>query len=163
MLGAVAVGALRSLADEELDPAAALARLNNVLLRTENAGFVTCLCLVLTADGEILLSNAGHLAPYLDGRELPLEAGLPLGIVPGIEYAQADFQLPDQARITLLSDGVIEARSHTGELFGFDRTSEISLLPASEIAAIAHRFGQEDDITVITLNWHTPQIISLPA
>jgi hypothetical protein len=77
--------------------------------------------------------------------------------------AQADFQLPDQARITLLSDGVIEARSHTGELFGFERTSEISHLTASEIAAIAHSFGQEDDITVITLNWHTQQPATIPA
>jgi hypothetical protein len=49
LLGAVAVGALRSLADEAIAPAAVLERLNHVLLRTENSGFVTCLCLVLTS------------------------------------------------------------------------------------------------------------------
>jgi hypothetical protein len=48
----------------------------------------------------------------------------------------------------------VEARSRTGELFGFIRTSQVSQLPASEIAAQAHHFGQEDDITVITLDWH---------
>lgn len=155
MLGAVAVGALRSLADEQIEPAAVLERLNHVLLRTENSGFITCLCLVLTADGEILMANAGHLAPYLDGAEIPMEAGLPLGILDGISYSQSRFMLPPKARLTLLSDGVVEARSRTGELFGFDRTSEVSKLPASEIATIAHQFGQEDDITVITLDWHT--------
>jgi phosphoserine phosphatase RsbU/P len=155
MLGAVAVGALRSMADEQIEPAAALERLNHVLLRTENSGFITCMCLVLTAEGEIIVANAGHLAPYLDGVEIPLEAGLPLGILPGVDYGQAAFMLPSTARLTLLSDGVVEARSSTGELFGFDRTSQVSQLSASEIAAKAHLFGQEDDITVITLDWQT--------
>jgi hypothetical protein len=153
MLGAVAVGALRSLADEQIEPAAVLERLNHVLLRTENVGFTTCLCLVLTSDGQIVLANAGHLAPYLDGVEIPIDAGLPLGILDGITYRQSTFVLPDNARLTLLSDGVVEARSRSGELFGFDRTSRASQLPASEIATIAHQFGQEDDITVITLDW----------
>jgi len=156
MLGAVAVGALRSMADEEISPAIALQRLNHVLLRTENAGFATCLCLILTPVGEIIIANAGHLAPYLDGTELILDPSLPLGIAPGIEYEQASFVLPPAARLTLLSDGVVEARSQAGELYGFERTSQISQLAASEIAARAHAFGQEDDITIITLDWHAP-------
>lgn len=154
MLGAVAVGALRSIADEKVAPNAALERLNNVLLRTKSTGFITCLCMVLSAEGEIILANAGHLSPYLDGAEIPLEANLPLGIVPNVTYSQSTFILPAAARLTLLSDGVVEARSSSGELFGFDRTSQVSRLPASEIAAKAHEFGQEDDITVITLDWH---------
>jgi sigma-B regulation protein RsbU (phosphoserine phosphatase) len=155
MLGAVAVGALRSIADEQVPPSAALERLNHVLLRSENRGFITCLCMVLTTGGEIILANAGHLAPYLNGAELPLDASLPLGMVSGITYSQSTIELPDAARLTLLSDGVVEARSGTGELFGFDRTSEVSRLPAAEIAAKAQEFGQQDDITVITLDWST--------
>jgi len=156
MLGAVAVGALRSIADEDISPATALQRLNHVLLRTENAGFATCLCLILTPAGEVVIANAGHLAPYLDGTELILDPSLPLGIAPGIEYEQASFALPPAARLTLLSDGVVEARSQAGELYGFERTSQISRLAASEIATRAHAFGQEDDITIITLDWHAP-------
>ena len=153
MLGAVAVGALRSIADEQVAPFAALERLNHVLLRSESRGFITCLCMVLTTEGEIVVANAGHLAPYLNGDELPLEASLPLGIIAGITYSQSTFELPAEARLTLLSDGVVEARSGTGEIFGFDRTSQISRLSAAEIAAKAQQFGQEDDITVITLDW----------
>jgi hypothetical protein len=153
MLGAVAVGALRSLADEAIAPAAVLERLNHVLLRTENSGFVTCLCLVLTSEGEVLVSNAGHLAPYLDGAEISVEPGLPLGILAGVHYSEDAFLLPGNSRLTLLSDGVVEARSDSGELFGFERTCEVSQLAASEIADRAHQFGQEDDITVITLDW----------
>jgi serine phosphatase RsbU (regulator of sigma subunit) len=153
MLGAVVVGALRSIADEQVAPAAALERLNQVLLRSESRGFITCLCLVLTTGGEIVLANAGHLAPYLNGTELPVESSLPLGILAGVTYTQSTLELPAAARLTLLSDGVVEARSGAGELFGFDRTSQVSRLSAGEIAAKAHQFGQEDDITVITLDW----------
>ncbi len=155
MLGAVAVGALRSIADEQVAPAVAMERLNQVLLRSENHGFITCLCMVLTTEGKIVVANAGHLAPYLNGKELQLDANLPLGIVGGITYSQSTIELPDAARLTLLSDGVVEARSDAGELFGFDRTSQVSRLPAAEIAAQAQQFGQEDDITVITLDWST--------
>lgn len=159
MLGALAVGALRSVADELLPPATALERLNQVLLRTQNEGFITCLCMVLTELGEVTIANAGHLSPYLDGAEIFVESGLPLGIISGVSYEQREFELPAVARLTLLSDGVVEARSRTGELFGFERTSELSRRPASEIADTAHHFGQEDDITVITLDWNAVYLI----
>jgi hypothetical protein len=156
MLGTLAVGALRSIADEDLEPAAALERLNNVILRTGQEGFITCLCLKLAPDGVITVANAGHLAPYLDGEEMMVEPGLPLGIVPAIEYEQSTLVLPGTARLTLISDGVVEARSRSGELFGFERTTEISRLAAAEIASAAQRFGQQDDITIITLDWVQP-------
>jgi hypothetical protein len=156
MLGTLAVGALRSMADEAIGPAETLARLNSVLLRTSNKGFITCLCMVLTPTGHVTFANAGHLPPYLNGVELPTAAGLPLGIVPHLEYEQSSLLLSGTARLTLLSDGVVEARSETGELYGFERTCGISHLSAKEIAATANSFGQEDDITVITLDWISP-------
>lgn len=158
MLGTLAVGALRSMADEQMEPFAVLGRLNDVILRTENAGFITCLCLELSPGGDVRLSNAGHLAPYLNGVELEVAPGLPLGIVADVVYEQSRFLLPATARLTLLSDGVVEARSRTGELFGFERTTEISQLPASQIARMAHGHGQEDDITIITLDWRAPAL-----
>ncbi|HZZ40863.1 MAG TPA: hypothetical protein VFE06_17130 [Acidobacteriaceae bacterium] len=48
---------------------------------------------------------------------------------------------------------MIEARNDSGELFGFDRTRQISLLSADEIAETAQAFGQQDDITVLTLRY----------
>ena len=153
MLGAVAVGAIRSLADEQVPPARVLERLNQAMIQSESTVFTTCLCLVVTSEGTLIAANAGHLAPYLDGKELPLQANLPLGLLPGAVYEQNTFNLPDKARLMLLSDGVVEARSDSGELFGFDRTCSISTLGAQDIAAQAYRFGQQDDITVITVDW----------
>jgi len=62
-------------------------------------------------------------------------------------------QLAAGDTLTFVSDGVIEARSATGELFGFDRTAAISRQSAESIAAAAQQFGQEDDITVLTLTF----------
>jgi serine phosphatase RsbU (regulator of sigma subunit) len=49
-----------------------------------------------------------------------------------------------------MTDGVVEATSSSGELFGFDRTSAISAQSAADVAA-AQAFGQNDDITVLTI------------
>jgi serine phosphatase RsbU (regulator of sigma subunit) len=48
---------------------------------------------------------------------------------------------------------VVEARSKSGELFGFDRTREISRESAAAIAQAAQSFGQDDDITVVTVEF----------
>ena len=53
--------------------------------------------------------------------------------------------------MTLLTDGVLEARTANGDLFGFERSASLSMQPAAKIAAAAQEFGQEDDITVLSL------------
>jgi hypothetical protein len=156
MQGTLLVGALRALAGEPLGPAEVLQRLNGVALRAGHSGFSTCLCMLISPAGELRAANAGHLAPYLNGVELEVESGLPLGLVPDAEYAERRFRLPAQARLTLLSDGVVEARSRSGELFGFARTGDVSGRGAQEIADLAKRYGQTDDITVVTLDWREP-------
>jgi serine phosphatase RsbU (regulator of sigma subunit) len=97
------------------------------------------------------LSNAGHIAPYLSGRELETASALPLGLIRDQTYDLTRGHLPSGERLVLLSDGVPEARSHAGELYGFDRLSSLTLMAARDIAEAAQRFGQEDDITVLTL------------
>jgi hypothetical protein len=44
-----------------------------------------------------------------------------------------------------------QSRNPVGELFGFDRTGAISTQTAEAIAKAAHAFGQEDDLTVLTI------------
>jgi hypothetical protein len=45
----------------------------------------------------------------------------------------------------------VEARKPTGELFGFDRVRHLSNQTAFYLADAAKVFGQEDDITVLTV------------
>ena len=150
------VGALRNELSHE--PATVLAHLNQVMLGATSgpggfvaAGFATCLCARIYPTGKMEIANAGHLSPYHDGRELELPACLPLGVIPGVEYEQSTFQLNHGDRLTFLSDGVVEATDPKGELFGFERTKQVSHEPARYIAQIAQRFGQTDDITVVSL------------
>jgi len=81
--------------------------------------------------------------------ELP--GALPLGVMTGAIYDTIQFHLAPGSRLTFYSDGVIEAQNQRGELFGFDRAQDISTQPAATIAETAKQFGQEDDITVVTI------------
>ncbi len=149
MTAALLIGAAKR--RETDSPAQLLEHLNLVLRDSQVGGFTTCLCADLAPDGSILIANAGHLPPYLDGIELALDHGLPLGMDAQIAYPQAFFQLQPGDQLTLLTDGVVEARSQSGELFGFDQAARLSTQSAEKLARAAEDFGQEDDITVLTL------------
>jgi phosphoserine phosphatase RsbU/P len=151
MTGALAIGALRALAAENLPPAVLLSRLNLEIVQAQNGGFITCLCIHLNGEGVVAIANAGHLSPYLNGKEIALDPALPLGLSRDVQYAQTALQLDPSDKLTLLSDGVVEAMSPDGQLYGFERTSAISTQSAQSIAAAAQNFGQEDDITVLTI------------
>jgi len=155
MLGTLVVGALRSLAQENLPPAEILFRLNRQLADSTDGGFVTCCIARIDADGQVTVANAGHLPPYRNGEEVSLDSSLPLGISASTEFCGTTLQLACGDNLTFLSDGVVEARNTAGELFGFDRAREISNQLAEQIAIAAQAFGQEDDITVLTLQRET--------
>jgi hypothetical protein len=151
MVGTLLVGAIRTLAAQQLSPARSLTLLNQQLLGQTDGGFVTCLCARISPSGTMIISNAGHIAPYLNGEEMDLANGLPLGITSMADYTEQAVQLPESARLTFISDGVLEAKNARDGLLGFARTQQLSVLPAAAIAQAAQAHGQADDITVVTI------------
>jgi sigma-B regulation protein RsbU (phosphoserine phosphatase) len=145
------VGTFRTLVHYTQSPAEILTAMNQRLLDRSNGGFTTCLVLRLDPEGPVTAANAGHISPYLNGKEVSVANGLPLGLVAEFVYPESTFAIPPDAQLTLLTDGIVEARSKTGELFGFERTAAISAEAAEVIARTAKQFGQEDDITVLCL------------
>jgi hypothetical protein len=145
------VGAIRSTVETTQDPAEILAALNRRLYGRMQSGFATCLALRLDASGGGTFANAGHLPPFLNGSELELAPALPLGLIPDAEYETSALHLDADDRLILYTDGVLEARNAAGELFGFARIAEISGDTSEQIAKTAQQFGQDDDITVLTL------------
>lgn len=145
------VGTLRTLAHYTQSPGAILAAMNQRMLARSNGGFTTCLALCIESNGGFTMANAGHVPAYLQGREIEVEGGLPLGLAADSVYKESTFQLNTNSQLTLLTDGVVEARARSGELFGFERTSVASTESAASIAQAALAFGQEDDITVVTI------------
>ena len=137
---------------DDLPPASVLKELNAALHNSGIEGFTTCLCADLSASGVLLISNAAQLPPYRNGAEIEIPSGLPLGVEPAAEYTESSLHLAPGDSLTFLSDGVVEARNAVGELFGFERTRQLSSRAAQQIAEAAVQFGQQDDTTVLTLS-----------
>lgn len=153
MLVALIVGAIRSSAQHNDNPAKILAELNDELCEREHAS-ATCILISIASDGSAQLANAGQIPPYLNNQELETHGALPLGTLPGMEYDLTHFQLLPGDTLTLMSDGIAEAQNEDGILFGFDRVHNLMQrsITASALATVAQKWGQEDDILVLRIH-----------
>jgi len=158
---------LRGAAPRLISPGAVLAHVNDLLCADIPAHmFVTCLALVLDpASGRIVFANAGHDVPYVrtTGGVAELRArGMPLGLMPGMDYEEKTFQFEPGDCALLHSDGLAEAHNPDREMFGFPRVSELAGrgpsgeelidLCLTELAAFTGPDAeQEDDITLVCL------------
>jgi phosphoserine phosphatase RsbU/P len=147
------LGALRALADSSPGPAAIMAGLNRSLYGRMDNGFATAIVLRIDSAGTLSLANAGHLPPFLNHLELELPGSLPLGLIPVNDYEEITIEFQPGDQLSLYTDGLLEARNPSGELYGFERLNALfAARPTAEDAAqAAVAFGQDDDITVLTL------------
>ncbi len=159
---------LRGLARWGGPPGEALARANQLLSPEVPPGiFVTCLYGLLdTHNGALHYANAGHNPPYLRGRQGAVElwaTGMALGLVPGTGYEEHKTTIGRGELLLLYSDGLSEAHSVSGEMFGDQRIQNIlnrehhsaqGLIDAllSDLASFTGRdWVQEDDVTLMVL------------
>jgi len=147
------VGAVRALADDHPYPARLLTQLNRRLCGRLQGGFATCLILRIEPGSECVVSSAGHPAPFLNEQEMTLPGALPLGVSPTASYEETTIDLKIGDHFALYTDGLLEARSQSGELYSFARLKTLfATRPNAEQATqAAVNFGQDDDITVLTL------------
>ncbi len=128
--------------------------------------FVTCFyCILDPKSGRLLYANAGHDLPYVhcDGAAQELRArGMPLGLMPGMDYEEKEITLQAGEAALLYSDGLVEAHNPKGEMFGFPRLRELvaergkertlgDLLLEELYSFTGEKWEQEDDITLLTL------------
>jgi len=147
------VGAMRMIVEYTDSPAEILAGLNRRLHGRLSGGFATAIAVRLDTHGSCVLASAGHLAPFLNQSEFELPGALPLGLSLDATYEETAFQLGVGDHFALYTDGLLEARSHSGELYGFERLEALfATYPnAAQATEAAVKFGQDDDITVLTL------------
>ena len=166
---------LRAAAPRLISPGKVLGHVNEMLCVDIPAHmFVTCLALVLDpVSGQIEFANAGHDVPYVRTRNGVQELrarGMPLGLMPGMDYEEKSFQFEPGDCALLHSDGLAEAHAPDREMFGFPRVSElVGKGPSGEalIDLCLTELGtftgpdheQEDDITLVSLQrspsaWH---------
>ena len=153
------------------DPGQLLTQVNTVLCERAKRGmFVTLIYILLdTGENKITIANAGHMSPVYsdaDGTMILRDntiKGPPLGIIPDSTYKTKAFDLDTGSSITLFTDGVIEAKNTTGELFGIKRLLKtIDSQPnnpktiVEKITQSVDRFtateGRSDDLTLLTFS-----------
>jgi Stage II sporulation protein E (SpoIIE) len=147
------VGTMRALAEYTCDPAEMLTQLNQRMLGRTRGGFTTCVAMRVETTGTVVIANAGHISPYCADREIELPGSLPLGLTADATYESQTFNLLADESLTLFTDGIVEARNIHGELYGFERVSALMRdnPTAQQIVDAASNFGQDDDITVLSV------------
>jgi serine phosphatase RsbU (regulator of sigma subunit)/anti-sigma regulatory factor (Ser/Thr protein kinase) len=158
---------LRATATRLVDPGAVLELVNEHLVPDmPEKMFVTCLYGVLEpGTGRFRFANAGHDLPYVktaDGSVELRARGMPLGLMTGMAYEENETVLAPGQSLLLHSDGVVEAHSPDGAMFGFPRLKQaVATYPGGgelidRVLGDLHDHtgpgaDQEDDITMMTL------------
>jgi serine phosphatase RsbU (regulator of sigma subunit)/predicted ester cyclase len=159
---------LRAVAQREgITPGRVLEEANEVLhAYIPPTMFITCLYAILDPEGAgLVCANAGHDLPYLhrnsEAEELRAR-GMPLGLMPGMDYEEKEVTLEAGESALFYSDGLVEAHDPKGEMFGFPRlqtlVAEYGEEPSLEETLLEELYSfvgegwkQEDDITLLTL------------
>ena len=160
---------LRAAAERLESPGAVLARTNDVLVKEiPPKMFVTCFYAILDPQtGHLRYANAGHDVSYRYTAKGVLElraTGMPLGLMPGMQYEEKEATLRPGEYVLLYSDGLVEAHNPQGEMFGFPRLQELlashpdaDTLNDFLLDQLAEFTGQsweqEDDVTLVTLQY----------
>jgi serine phosphatase RsbU (regulator of sigma subunit) len=149
-------------------PGKVLAQVNETLVgRIPSNMFVTCFYALLEPESATLrYANAGHDPPYLQRRGEAEELGargMPLGLMPGMDYEEKETVFGAGEAALFYSDGLVEAHDPEGEMFGFPKLRALIAEHAEEerplgdllleelYSFVGEGWEQEDDITLLTL------------
>ncbi|TGL50664.1 serine/threonine protein phosphatase [Leptospira wolffii] len=154
------------------DPAEVLRSINRSLSGKYGKHFITAAYLLVDGEtGRVVYSNAGH-PPVVsiaresgEAREIFLPGWI-MGMDPNLKNSVIDFQMKPGDRLVIYTDGITEARSVAGEIYGFQKfykllEENISIsgekladLLFSTIRKFAgNRKHFEDDLTLIILDY----------
>lgn len=162
---------LRAASERLVSPGAVLERVNDLLHPDIPARmFVTCLYAVLDpTTGHLVYANAGHDLPYATGPRGVVELaarGMPLGLMPGMDYEEKEVALGPGDTVLFYSDGLVEAHDPQREMYGFPKLRQelanfrddslIDYLLATLYGFVGPDWEQEDDVTLVTLRYDGP-------
>jgi serine phosphatase RsbU (regulator of sigma subunit)/ketosteroid isomerase-like protein len=161
-------GMLRLAAQSYSSPGEMLQRVNEALFPNIPPNmFVTCFYSILEPDsGRLVFANAGHPLPFMrrGGYAEELRArGMPLGLMPGMDYEEKEIVLEAGEAALFYSDGLVESHDSKGEMFGSLRLQALIAEHGDEGRSLGDYllerlysftgevWEQEDDITLLTL------------
>jgi serine phosphatase RsbU (regulator of sigma subunit) len=173
---ALATGAFKSafslmVKDTAENPSLLLASLNNHFFKDISSMFASCLfAFIDLGKKEITIARAGHYYPMFFRKELnDLESfelsGTALGIKKHAVYEQRIFEIKKGDKLLFYSDGIIEQRNTSGEMYSEKRLRSAFLslaqsnaehiLPkiAYDLANFTSSFKKDDDITLLLMEF----------
>jgi sigma-B regulation protein RsbU (phosphoserine phosphatase) len=168
LYGAVAIGIMRSLAPQKLQPAELLRQMNQIVgeRRIEGRFMTACFATWQKGRRKLRVANAGQSQPllYKDGRCGKIElTGFPLGIFEEVSYDEWGVSLEPGDILVFHSDGIAETANSEGEFFGTERirrlieqqhevsAAELADLILREVDWFAQSAPLADDRTLVVL------------
>ena len=162
---------IHATAKEKLTPAQTLLKVNRLLVDSSPQGFfiTTFYGILEKASGLFEYTNAGHNQPILINKEqstfsLLEKGGMPLGVTPDLKIENRSLTIGKKETLILYTDGVTEAQSPDGKLYGMSHfekfllgsniTDMNELLNSLDknILIFQKGFPPTDDLTVIALH-----------
>lgn len=159
---------LNDLPHHNSSPAYCVSRANDIIHRVSGSGkFITLfLGLLDTKKHKLIYSNAGHEHPYMfrNGETERLGAGgIPVGILGGSDYEEAEYEMQRGDLLLVFSDGVMDATNAEDEYYSEERLADFVLknrdlkpaeivdLVCSDIKKFTGDVPQFDDITLMII------------
>ncbi|PYR39809.1 MAG: hypothetical protein DMF93_12850 [Acidobacteria bacterium] len=174
LLMALLLAMMRTLVDEQLEPADLVARLNvQVCRHAPRSRFITLFYGVYeAASGALTYVSAGHMPPLLlraDGScERLTDGGIALGMFERSTYTTGRAMLQNGDLVAVYSDGITEAENPGGRPFdevGLEAAlrlhayDALTAIGAGVVAAVERHTDEKrfaDDLTVLLLRRTTP-------
>jgi sigma-B regulation protein RsbU (phosphoserine phosphatase) len=130
LYGAVAIGIMRSLAPQKLQPAELLRQMNQIIgeRRIEGRFMTACFATWQKGRRKLRVANAGQSQPllYKDGRCGKIElTGFPMGIFEEVSYDEWGVTLEPGNILMFHSDGIAETANREGQFFGTERLRKL--------------------------------------
>jgi sigma-B regulation protein RsbU (phosphoserine phosphatase) len=148
LYGAVAIGIMRSLSPQKLQPADILKVMNQIIgeRRIEGRFMTACFATWQKGKRKLRVANAGQSQPllYKDGRCEKIElTGFPLGIFEEVNYDEWNGVLEPGEILVFHSDGIAESTNPEGQFFGTEKLRKLieqhHELQAAELADLILR------------------------
>jgi len=152
LYGAVAIGIMRSLAPQKLQPAEMLRQMNQLVgeRRIEGRFMTICFGTWQKNRRKLRVANAGQSQPllYRGGRCDKIDlAGFPLGIFEDVTYDEWSVTLNPGDILVFHSDGLAETVASNGQFFGTERLRK-AIEHNSELSA-----GELADLLLGDVDW----------
>lgn len=132
MLMAVARSVVRSEAIDHVMPERVVTETNRLIDQDVPANTFVALCYAVyeSTTRRLAVATGGQITPFLRRANgtvefLSVVNNLPLGIIADTQYESRGFDLAPGESVLFLTDGLVEAFSPGGEMYGFERLAEL--------------------------------------